>query len=282
MRRMKKSYCNCVMQPEGRFSTTEKSVGNSFDGDAEKSFGSSFDGESRHQTTIYFCNKKISANDRMSANNWKRLNPDYEMQLYDDDMIKSFLLKEFGTLYVDVFEYLVDGPIKADFFRVCILYKNGGIYSDIDILPLVALSEFIVPGVDFVTCSSFGRLSFNPNFILSKKGNVVLKRCIDWFVQKYHNQDKYKYWDWSIMNAFTKNLHLPNYTRESGVYYADEMMIQILKDCPGQGHYDAHSTYNKIRVFNNRQPSWDAKFHTFKDGMVTVKVHCESSVKSPY
>jgi len=75
---------------------------------------------------IYFCNKTITESDVMSSNNWKKLNPEYEIRLYDDEMIKSFLLKEYGASYVNIFDYLQEGPIKADFFRICILYKNGG------------------------------------------------------------------------------------------------------------------------------------------------------------
>ena len=92
---------------------------------------------------IYFCNKILSEKDIVSANNWKKLNPDYEIKLYDDEMIKKFLLEEYGELYENIFNYLKDGPIKADFWRICILYKNGGIYSDIDIMPLIPLSSFI-------------------------------------------------------------------------------------------------------------------------------------------
>jgi mannosyltransferase OCH1-like enzyme len=104
---------------------------------------------------IYFCNKTITKKDIESSNNWKKLNPEYEIKLYDDEMIRSFLLEEYGELHVNIFDYLQDGPIKADFWRICILYKNGGVYSDIDNLPLIPLSEFIETDINFVTCSSF-------------------------------------------------------------------------------------------------------------------------------
>jgi len=219
----------------------------------------------KYPKVIYFCNKTIGKNDISSSNNWKKLNPDYEIKLYDDEMIKSFLLKEYGELYVDIFNYLKDGPIRADFFRICILYKNGGIYSDIDILPLVPLSDFIEKDVDFVTCTSFGHFNFifNPNFIISTKNNIILKKCIDWYVYRYNNKKIYKYWRWSIMNAFTKNLHLPNYNKKYGIYYLDDMKIQIIEEQKGKNNYDDYNIYNDIRVFNNRQDSWDFKTHSF-------------------
>jgi hypothetical protein len=216
--------------------------------------------------TIYFCNKTL---DKIKeyADNWKKLNPEYEIKLYDNKMCKEFLLNEYGQLYVDIFNYLTDGPIKADFWRVCILYKYGGVYSDIDNEPLVPLKDFIEPDIDFVTCSSYWdsmNFNFNPNFIISNKNNIILKNCIDWYINKYNKKDTYDYWDWSIMKAFTDILHLKNFTKEDAIYYQNNMKIQIIKECPGNNHYDAHNIYKNKRVFNNRYESWDFSSHSFK------------------
>jgi mannosyltransferase OCH1-like enzyme len=212
---------------------------------------------------IYFCNKIINEKDKKSSNNWKKLNPEYEIKLYDDKMIKLFLLKEYGELYIKIFDYLKDGPIKADFWRICILYKNGGIYSDIDNLPLVKLSDFIEKDIDFATCSSYWHYNYNPNFIISNKNNIILKNCINWYINKYNNKDKYDYWDWSIMNAFTKTLNLQNYEKKYGIYYLDNIKIQIIQECKGKNTYDDHNIYNNKRVFNNRQPNWNNELHKF-------------------
>ena len=212
---------------------------------------------------IYFCNKQICEKDIILSNNWKKLNPEYEIKLYDDEMIKFFLLNEFDKLHENIFDFLKDGPIKADFWRICILYKYGGIYSDIDNIPLVKLSEFIEKDVEFVTCSSYWIYKFNPNFIISTKNNIILKKCIDWYVNKYIKKTKYDYWGWSIMNCFTQNLYLEKYNKKSGIYYLDNLKIQILEECCGNGHYDAHNIYNNKRIFNNRNPNWDASLHKF-------------------
>jgi len=212
---------------------------------------------------IYFCNKIITENDILSSNNWKKLNPEYEIKLYDDEMIKSFLLEEYGELFKNIFEFLKDGPIKADFWRICILYKNGGIYSDIDNMPLIKLSGFIEKNIDFATCSSYWRYNYNPNFIISKKDNIILKSCICWYVNKYMNKHKYDYWDWSIMNAFTQTLHLEKYKKEYGVYKLNDMRVQIIKEVKGRNHQDDHNIYNNIRVFNNRQQNWNSTSHKF-------------------
>jgi hypothetical protein len=132
-------------------------------------------------------------------------------------------------------------------------------------MPLIALPEFIEKDIDFVTCSSYWIFNFNPNFIVSDKNNVILLNCINWYICKYISNEFYSYWDWSIMNAFTQILHLENYKREDGIHNLNGMKIQIIKECAGTTHYDAHNIYNNKRVFNNRLPDWDHISHSFKN-----------------
>jgi hypothetical protein len=216
--------------------------------------------------TIYFCNKTLDKMEQYS-NNWKRLNPEYEIKLYDNEMCEKFLLEEYGELHRDIFNFLQDGPIKADFWRICILYTYGGVYSDIDNQPFIPIDNFIEKDVDFVTCSSYWQemqINFNPNFIISNKGNIILKKCIVWYMYHYKIKKPYSYWGWSIMKVFSDMLHLKNYNKNDGIYYLDNMKIQILKECPGDHHYDAHNVYKNQRIFNNRYISWDFNSHSFK------------------
>lgn len=202
-----------------------------------------------------------------SANKWKKLNPDYEIKLFDDQLCRKFIIENYGKYYGLIFDFLKDGPIKADFWRACVLYKNGGVYSDIDNVPLVPLKDFIQKDINFVTCSAYmENMKFNPNFIISSKNHIILKKCIDWYVTKYERRDEYNYWKYSIMQAFTDVLELENYNNKFGIYSLKNdpnMKIQIIEERPGQNHYDAHNVYNNIRIFNNIQPGWNADTHSF-------------------
>jgi hypothetical protein len=214
------------------------------------------------------CDKTLDFIKKYSLN-WKNLNPDYEIKLYDNELCKNFLLEEYSQLYLDIFNFIPDGPIKADFWRLCILYKYGGVYSDADNEPLLPLIDFIEDDVSFVTCSSYWdamRFNFNPNFIMCYKNDEIISKCIDWYINKYNNREtfRYNYWDWSVMNCFTQILSLPNYVKEPRIYYLNDKKIQIIKECPGNNHYDAHNIYNNKRVFNNRYKDWDHDNHSFK------------------
>jgi mannosyltransferase OCH1-like enzyme len=213
--------------------------------------------------TIFMCDKTLFTISKYSIN-WKKKNPGYQIKLYNDRMCEEFLLHEYSKTHKKLFRVISDGPIKADFWRVCVLYKYGGVYIDADNEPLVPLRYFINPNADFVTCSSYmEKMNYNPNFIMSKAGNPTLKKCIDMYIDFYTSNRKYSYWDWSIMNVMTLCLELPNYKKQDGIYELNGKTIQIIKECPGKNHSDAHNIFRGLRVFNNRYANWDSINHCF-------------------
>lgn len=208
---------------------------------------------------IYLCNKNIGKNERKMAKKWKILNPEYEIKLFDDTMIKQFFKDNYNQLYLDIFNFINDGPIKSDFWRICILFKLGGVYSDIDNEPLVSISSFIEKNIDLCTCESKWIYKFNPNFIVSKKNNTILEKGIKWYINKYiHYKNNYSYSEWSIMKCFTEVIDFENLKKKN-------MKIQILNFNPGKNHYDSHVTYKDRRILNNRIIQWDCINHSFID-----------------
>ena len=212
---------------------------------------------------IYFCNKTLQYMGEATAP-WAALNPEYELRFYDDKKCEEFLAAEYGPEHLELFRWIKDGPIKADFWRLCVLYKWGGVYSDVDNVPLVPLSSFVEPTADFVTCTAYWDemgFNFNPNLIISSAGNPILKRCIDWYMTR--SRHNYTFWGWSIMRAMTETCRPDQFKKESGIYSVDGQHVQLLKECKGNHHYDAHNTYNNVRIFNNRSDAWDYTTHSF-------------------
>ena len=66
----------------------------------------------------------------------KKDNPQFKFHLFDDNDCKKFIKEHFGIKVYDVFENLIPGAYKADLWRYCILYKNGGVYLDIKYKPV--------------------------------------------------------------------------------------------------------------------------------------------------
>jgi hypothetical protein len=164
---------------------------------------------------------------------WKEIYPDYEVKLYDNKDCIEFLNKEYNKEYVDIFNYIKDGPIKADFWRVCILYKYGGIYSDIDVEPVVNINKIIDNDTTFITCLSAQFKNINPHFIVTIPNHKVLKMCIDKYLTMYRDKKKYTYWGWSIVFIMKKVLYeiFDKYLTKDGVYYdKDNNKYQFLKE----------------------------------------------------
>lgn len=63
----------------------------------------------------------------------KRLNPDIDFQLWDDNDVITFMKREYPGEVYDTFMTINPkyGAARADFFRYCVLFKYGGLYMDI-------------------------------------------------------------------------------------------------------------------------------------------------------
>jgi hypothetical protein len=57
----------------------------------------------------------------------------WDYKFYTDKDAANFLSTHFPPEFREVFDTLNAGAFKADFFRYCVLFIHGGVYSDVDI-----------------------------------------------------------------------------------------------------------------------------------------------------
>lgn len=81
-----------------------------------------------HQTTK---SANISWEERMLAKRAKRLMPDYEFRLYDDNDNQA-LVERYFPQYVEAYNRINKGVAKADIARLIYMYVFGGWYCDTD------------------------------------------------------------------------------------------------------------------------------------------------------
>ena len=191
---------------------------------------------------IYMCYKTLDKI-QIYSQNWKRLNPEYEIELYDDKRCREFLLKEYSPLHLKIFDFIKDGPIKSDFWRCCIINKYGGLYVDADIEPLVPLKEYIDGDEYFITCFSANPRELNPHFIMCNKDHPILEYCINKYIKFYSNKVPYKYWTWSIVRILKFNFH-----GKSGIYLINNNKYKFLAEMKTYNDCE----YNKRIVLHNR------------------------------
>lgn len=243
---------------------------------------------------IYICHKNVKCLS-MTYNFWKQLNPGYEIKLFNDSMCEKFLLDQFSELHQSIFKFIPDGPIKSDFWRLCILYKYGGIYVDADIHPLVPLDKYLMRSCDFVTCITPSNGNFNPHFIAARKNDPILKECIEEYINFYNNQSSYGYWEWSIVYIFNtilsdlKNHH--NKMPTSQVFIINNKKYQLFFELNNNhennrnsiknvmtkikltgGLHDYYCSFLNKRIFNTRYNNYDPYEHSFKNRSVKNKM----------
>ena len=56
---------------------------------------------------IFICYKDLSTIEKYSLN-WKKLNPDWKIHLFDDQKCIYFLEKTYGTIFKDIFNFIKD------------------------------------------------------------------------------------------------------------------------------------------------------------------------------
>ena len=82
--------------------------------------------------TSYLCNEDDIILQKI-LNEWKILNPDYEVLYFSDSNVKEFFkdTPQYGT-----YSKMRNGVAIADFFRICYINKFGGYWFDLDVQPI--------------------------------------------------------------------------------------------------------------------------------------------------
>jgi hypothetical protein len=113
------------------------------------------------------------------AHNMQRLNPTYKFVLYDDNEMESFIKCNFDQSIYDCYIQLNVGASKADFWRYCVLYKNGGVYLDIDSEICRPLDELIVGDEQCIITREGNPGVFNNWIMIFEKEHPILLECIN-------------------------------------------------------------------------------------------------------
>jgi len=123
-------------------------------------------------------------------NNWKKMAPEHKIIFFSFKDAAHFLEKCYNKDYKKYFNETGYAPYKSDFFRICFLYKYGGIYSDIDNIPLCDTNKFYEPytNIKFITSLSLNNNSCAQAIIISTRENPVLKHSLDEYITTYNSE----------------------------------------------------------------------------------------------
>lgn len=139
---------------------------------------------------MYWHSKEMPEKIKNNVEYLKKVNPEFEIIVYDDEMTKQFLKNNFEEEVINAYETLIPISFKSDLFRYCILYIYGGIYLDIKFEPINNFKLISLAKYDEVWChqglldydksfSLYKKTVVNTGFILTKPNNIHLKIAID-------------------------------------------------------------------------------------------------------
>ena len=86
----------------------------------------------------------------LAVNSWLNRNPEYQYRYYDEGDRRDFIRSHFDNKILQAYDKLIPGAYKADLWRYCAIYIEGGVYVDIKMGALVPLSKIIDSDTDMV------------------------------------------------------------------------------------------------------------------------------------
>ena len=173
---------------------------------------------------------------KLTVEKLKMDNPEFKHYLYDDTMCREFIKNNFDSNVLEAFDTLKPGAFKADLWRCCILYINGGIYLDIKFvckqgfkLSMLTHKEYFVR--DYPNERKFG---IYQALMVNLPKNQILWKSIYLIV----NNVKNNFYGISplditgphMMNKFFTNETIKNFDihlDRAGIYFDNRLIITI-------------------------------------------------------
>ena len=119
----------------------------------------------------------------------KEQNPEFKYKLFEENEWEKFIKNNYSKRILDAYHSVVPYAIKADLFRYCYLYKNGGIYLDSKYYGINGFKFILLTDKEYF-CKDVAT-SFNGIYnaiIICKPKNKILLRAINECVKNIENE----------------------------------------------------------------------------------------------
>ncbi len=141
-----------------------------------------------------FAKNRMAMETYNATRSWIKNNPEYSYNFFNDKEIRQYIKNNFEKKVLTAFDMLVPGAYKADLWRYCILYKEGGVYADAKQINLVPLDKIIGSDVDFISVKDEKRNAIFNAFICTVPNHPYMKKAIDISVDNILNKKYNRSW----------------------------------------------------------------------------------------
>jgi mannosyltransferase OCH1-like enzyme len=118
----------------------------------------------------------------------KRANPEFEHYLFDDNDCREFIKDKFDKDVLMAYDTLIPGAYKADLWRLCILYVNGGIYIDVKLNCMNGFKLMELTEENHFVLDRVPPLSIYNALMVCEKGHPFLLMGINKIVENVKNK----------------------------------------------------------------------------------------------
>jgi mannosyltransferase OCH1-like enzyme len=142
----------------------------------------------------YANNLKSLIKSNTTIDSWIDLNPGYTLKFWYLNNCLEYLQQNFTQEHVDCFNNFIPYAYKADFFRYCVLYNEGGWYTDWGQKLFVPLNDINNKNYEWVSCYDISWDYCKNNncmqnaFIGCGKNNIILKKVIEQCLENSKNK----------------------------------------------------------------------------------------------
>ncbi|NBX27042.1 MAG: hypothetical protein EBR55_02145 [Chitinophagia bacterium] len=176
---------------------------------------------------------------------WIKDYPEFEHRYVNSEQRKEFVLKEFGKNWHEIFINVPNNITRANLWMYMNLYVNGGIYMDLDCLPLQNINEWLIDEYDFIVWQDTSQeLLFSIALVASAPKNPILKCVLDNIINNINNK---------VYDSFEKN------TMSYVFQFAEVAFANGIKKALGVNKELTYQEYNSLPLAKKY------KFHCYPE-----------------
>lgn len=123
---------------------------------------------------------------------WLSLNPSLEWYYMDDEKCDLFIKEHFNTEFYEMYKSLPLGVMRADVWRVAIVYVYGGIYADIDTKCLKSIPQWISDNDSLIVGVETPNGSINNYIFAAEPKHPALYHVLKMFLTFYNSSEYLK------------------------------------------------------------------------------------------